>query len=86
MASPLKLQAAMYKNNSLRLFGSRSDLILGALILLSVSPNAYAYIDPSAMILGLQALLATVVSGVIWIGKPIQRIKAWFKRSNKDRA
>jgi len=86
MACNLKLQAAMYKNNSFRLFGSRSDLILGALILFSVSPNAYAYIDPSAMILGLQALLATVVSGVIWIGKPIQRIKAWFKRSNKDRA
>lgn len=76
----------MYKNDSFTLFKSRSDLVLGALILLSFSPNVYAYIDPSAMILGLQALLATLVSGVIWIGKPIQRIKAWFKRSNKDRA
>lgn len=90
MAPDLKLQAAMYKNNALKILDSRrrSDLILGALILYSVSPNAYAYIDPSAMILGLQALLATVVSGVIWIGKPIQRIKAWFNsdRSKKDRA
>jgi hypothetical protein len=73
-------------NNIFRLFGSRSDLILFALVIYSVSPNTYAYIDPSAMILGLQALVATVVSGVIWIGKPIKRIKAWFKRSKNDRA
>ena len=65
---------------------SKSDLALGAVILCTLSQNAYAYIDPSAVILGLQALVATVVSGVIWIGKPIQRIKAWFKRNKKDRA
>ena len=59
---------------------------MGAILLLTLSQNAYAYIDPSAVILGLQALVATVVSGVIWIGKPIQRIKAWFKRNKKDRA
>lgn len=65
---------------------SKADLALGAILLLTLSQNAYAYIDPSAVILGLQALVATVVSGVIWIGKPIQRIKAWFKRNKKDRA
>ena len=65
---------------------SRSDLLLGALILFTVAGNAYAYIDPSAVILGLQALVATVVSGVVWIGRPIQRIKAWFRRNKKDRA
>ena len=65
---------------------SKADIVLGAVILCTLSQNAHAYIDPSAVILGLQALLATVVSGVIWIGKPIQRIKAWFKRNKKDRA
>ncbi len=65
---------------------SKSDIALGTVILCTLSQNAYAYIDPSAVILGLQALVAAVVSGVIWIGKPIQRIKAWFKRNKKDRA
>lgn len=66
--------------------GSKSDLALGAVVLCTIPQDAAAYIDPSAMILGLQALVATVVSGVIWIGKPIQRIKAWFKRNKKDSA
>ena len=66
--------------NSPARLASKSDLVVGAVILCTLSHDAYAYIDPSAMILGLQALVATVVSGVIWIGKPIQRIKAWFKR------
>ena len=72
--------------NSPARVASNADLVVGAAILCTLSQNAYAYIDPSAMILGLQALLATVVSVVIWIGKPIQRIKARFKLSKKDRA
>jgi hypothetical protein len=65
---------------------SKADLALGTVVLCTLSQDAFAYIDPSAVILGLQALVAAVVSGVIWIGKPIQRIKAWFKRNKKDRA
>ena len=71
---------------SLPRLASKADLVLGTVVLCTLTQNAYAYIDPSAVILGLQALVATVVSGVIWIGKPIQRIKAWFKRNKEDRA
>ncbi len=42
--------------------------------------DAMAYIDPSSMILGVQAIIAAIVSGVIWIGKPIEMIKRIIKK------
>jgi hypothetical protein len=48
--------------------------------------NANAYIDPSSMILGIQAIIAVIVSGVIWIGKPIDGIKKLIKKVWSRRA
>jgi hypothetical protein len=45
-----------------------------------------AYIDPSSMILGAQAIIAAIVSAVNWIGKPIERIKKIIKKILEKRA
>jgi hypothetical protein len=50
------------------------------------SIDAMAYIDPSSMILGVQAIIAAIVSGVIWMGKPIERIKKIIKKIWDKRA
>ncbi len=42
--------------------------------------DAMAYIDPSSMILGIQAIIALIVSCLIWIAKPIEWIKKIIKR------
>ena len=48
--------------------------------------DAKAYIDPSSMILGVQAIIAAIVSGVVWFGKPIERLKKIIQRIFNKRA
>ncbi len=48
-------------------------------------PDAYAYIDPSTGILGLQALIAALISVLIFIKSPIKRFKTWLIKRKERR-
>jgi len=65
---------------------SRTAIAIGGILLVIPLEDAHAYIDPSSAILGLQALVAAVVSGVLWLGRPIKRIKDWIKRKKNTSA
>lgn len=49
-------------------------------------PDAYAYIDPSAGIIALQALISALIAAVLFIKSPIKRFKAWLKKRKDTRA
>lgn len=59
--------------------------LIVALMLLN-SHVAYAYIDPSSMILGIQGIIAAVVSVVVWLVKPVTKIKKIIKSIFKKNA
>ena len=59
--------------------------LIVALMLLN-SQVAYAYIDPSSVILGIQGIIAAVVSIVVWLVKPVTKIKKIIKSIFKKNA
>ena len=50
------------------------------LIVFLFPSEAFAYIDPGSGMLVWQGVIAAIGAVVIFIGKPIQRIKGWIQR------
>lgn len=55
------------------------------LVLLFISPNAHAYVDPGSSLLMLQGLLAAVGGVLIFIRHPIQTAKSFWHKFKKPK-
>ncbi len=56
---------------------SNKFIVTGALLLV-ISDNAFAYIDPGTGSVAIQAIFAIVASSYFWLGSAMTRIKLWF--------
>ncbi len=56
-----------------------------ALLLLSTSPVAFAYIDPGSGMLLIQGLIAAIAGILAFLTKPMEKIKTIWRRMRGDR-